>query len=191
VSDLEILAREASSVLSPWELHGLVCGMASAAPAEFNLAELVQLAGTDALTDEAAVTRFVGDTLDVLYSPDMDFQPLVEDDETPLGQRLSSLAQWCAGFLSGFGAGVSAQTTEGSASGNNLPIDVQEMLRDFTSISAFDEDDVEAGEDGEQDEASFMEIFEYVRVAAILAMTLMAERAEAGHEGGLDEDLRQ
>ena len=75
MSDLEAQAQNASSILPAAELHGLVCGFAAGNPAEFSLSDFVQLVGTDALSDEAAVSEFVGGVLDVLFSPDMDFMP--------------------------------------------------------------------------------------------------------------------
>ena len=186
MSDLELKAREASDVLPPSELHGLVCGLAAASPTAFSMTELVQLAGADALTDEASVGEFVSDSLEQLFSPDMNFQPLVAGDEEELGARVDSLVEWCAGFLGGFSAGMSALNPDRPSSTKELPIEVQEMLRDFVSISSLD-DSVE-GDD--QDENSFMELFEYVRVATVLSMTLMAERDEDESEGGLDEDIR-
>ena len=95
------------------------------------------------------------------------------DDDEPLAVRVQGLGEWCAGFLSGFGAvlpeGVSPKT---------LPLDVQEILKDFVSISGLDEE--VAGD--EQDEASFMELFEYVKVGAVLALTLMSGEDEDGQD---------
>ncbi len=156
--------------MEPSELHGLVCGLAAARPTSFSLPELVDLAGTDLLTDEEAVREFVTATLDGLFAQDMEFGLVIPDDEEPLADRLAGLAIWTAGFLSGFGAGAAGAELQLA----ELPPDVQELLRDFASISALDE----AVEGNEQDEASFMEIYEYVRVAAVLALTLMHERSE-------------
>ena len=164
MSDLELKAHSASAVLPATELHGMVCGFAAGNPQEFSLSEFVQLAGSDVLSAEAAVEEFVSASLDEFYAQDMSFNPLVPDDGEPLHVRLSGLAEWCAGFLGGFGATVNAQR-------DALHIDIQEILRDFASISGLD-DDVEGDE---QDESSFMEIYEYVRVGAILTMTLMGE----------------
>jgi len=165
VSDLELKAQQASSVIPAAELHGLVCGFAAGAPTLFSMTEFVQLAGVDALSDELAVGEFVSAALDALFSQEMVFAPLIPDDNEALGPRLAGLADWCAGFLSGFGA--SANPGEGTA----LHVDVQEILRDFASISSL-EDDVEGSA---QDESSFMELFEYVRVAAVLTSALMSE----------------
>ena len=167
VSDLERKAQDASSVITPAELHGLVCGFASAGVQEFSMSDFVALAGADALSDEKAVEEFVSASLDALYAQDMEFSPLIPDDDEPLGVRLAGLSEWCAGYLSGFGA-VAAGTSVKA-----LPVDVQEILRDFASISGLD-DEVEGDE---QDENSFMEIYEYVRVAAVLTLTLMNDDA--------------
>lgn len=177
MSDLEQKALGASSVIPPTELHGMVCGFAAGQPAQFSLSDFVQLAGTDSLSDEQAVSDFVSATLDELYGADMTFAPLIPDDDELLATRLTGLSEWCAGFLSGFGAAFGGMA-ENSAGVDALHVDVQEILRDFASISAID-DDVE-GDD--QDEGSFMEIFEYVRVAAVLTMTLMAGDDDHGDE---------
>lgn len=141
----------------------MVCGMCSALPQAFVLADFIALASVDALADEASVQQFVELSLDAFTAQDMSFVPLVPDDDQLLELRLKGLAEWCAGYLSGFGAAVS----EGR---DALPPDVQEILRDFASISGLDE----AVEGDEQDEASFAEIYEYVRVASVLTMTLMS-----------------
>jgi len=172
VSELELKAQNASSIIPPAELHGLVCGFAAGAPEAFSMTEFVQLAGVDVLSDEQAVGEFVSSTLDELFSQDMEFAPLIPDDNEALGARMASLAEWCAGFLSGFGASTTIGERE------TLHVDVQEILRDFASISAL-EDDV--GGD-EQDESSFMEIFEYVRVAAVLTIALIGDGEQAGEE---------
>ena len=159
MSDLEALAQNASSIIPATELHGLVCGFAAGHPAEH------------------AVSEFVSATLDELFSAEMNFNPLIPDESEVLALRLSGLAQWTAGFLSGFGASVSVAGPAPEA----LPDEVQEILRDFASISGLD-DDVDGDE---QDENSFMEIFEYVRVAAVLTLTLMPD-AEGSADAGDD-----
>jgi uncharacterized protein YgfB (UPF0149 family) len=191
VSDLERQAQNASSILPAAELHGLVCGFAAGNPAEFSLSDFVQLVGTDALTDEAAIGEFVGGVLDVLYSPDMDFMPVIPDDSAVLGLRLEALAQFTAGFLSGFGAAFSSasydpESMTSKVTRDDLPLEVQEILHDFASISGLDEE----AEGDEQDEVSFMELFEYVRVASVLALTLMpqTDEKEAADDGSDAQD---
>lgn len=171
-SQLYEKAQAASATVAPAELHGMVCGMAAGRPAEFSIGDFVQLVGTDGLTDEASIEAFVGASLAELFADDLSFALLIPDDDQPLAARVTGLADFCAGFLSGFGAGTVAHPGE-SAGIQSLPPDVQEILRDFASISALDE----TVEGDEQDESSFMELHEYARVAAVLAMTLMAAPA--------------
>ncbi len=181
MSDLEVKAQNASSVIPATELHGLVCGFAAGDPLEFSLTDFVQLAGADALSDEHSVSEFVTASLDELFSDDMEFSPLIPDDSELLSARLGGLAEWCAGFLSGFGASVSERMSRDA-----LPVDVQEIMRDFASISGLD-DEVEGDE---QDESSFMELYEYVRVAAVLTSALMnspdAREDDIGGDHGID-----
>ena len=127
--------------------------------------DFVDLVGTDGLTDEESAQAFVAATLDQLHAQDMEFHLLIPDDDEPLSERVTATGSWCAAFLSGFGVGVAQREIELKM----LPDDVQELLRDFAALSGID-DEVE---ESDQDETSFMEIYEYVRVAAILAHTLM------------------
>ena len=156
----------------------MVCGFAAGDPLQFSLTDFVQLAGADALSDETSVSDFVSASLDDLFSDEMGFSPLIPDDSELLSVRLGGLAEWCAGFLSGFGASVSERVSRDA-----LHVDIQEILRDFASICGLDD---EVDED-ERDENAFMELYEYVRVAAVLTTTLMGS-AEAQDDGIGDAD---
>lgn len=170
MSDLEVKAQHASSVITPAELHGMVCGFAAGDPPDFSLTDFVQLASAESLSDEASVSNFVTASLEDFYSEELGFSPLIPSDAESLVVRLMGLAEWCAGFLSGFGASVSQHMNRDA-----LHVDIQGILQDFASISGLDEE--VDGDD--QDESSFMEIFEYVRVAAVLTATLMNEARRA------------
>jgi len=97
------------------------------------------------------------DTLRALRGDEMSFTPLLPDDDTPLASRAEALAQWCQGFLYGFG----------SVSGGRikLPAEVDEILRDFTQLARATAGDTEPTED---DESDYVEIIEYVRAGAQL-----------------------
>lgn len=145
---------------------------ASACPTveDFPLSQLVALAGDQALTDEVAVLEFVAATLANLRDEDMGFAPLIADDEEPLTQRVDELAEWCGSFLSGFAAA--------NATGRDrLPVDIQEIIRDFATLSGMGSDVDIASEDDDsaQDEESFSEIYEYVRVSVLLVLALLDE----------------
>ena len=61
----------------PAELHGMVCGLAVNGSPEFVVAELVALAGAEALADEEALGIFITEALDQLYDQEMSFSPLI------------------------------------------------------------------------------------------------------------------
>ncbi len=98
------------------------------------------------------------DTLNSLRGDQMDFEPLLPDDEVPLNQRANALSQWCQGFLYGFGTGQRQGEAE-------LPANVDEILKDFTHIGRAS---VELEEESESEEEAYSEVVEYVRAAVQL-----------------------
>ncbi len=150
---------------------GFLAASACSSIEEFSITELVALAGDQALTDESAVLDFVGDSLANLRDEDLGFRPLIADDDEPLTQRVDDLAEWCGSFLSGFAAG--------NATGRDqLPVDIQEIIRDFATLSSMgSEVDLEDDEgESAQDEESFSEIYEFVRVSVLLVLALLDEQ---------------
>lgn len=150
---------------SPAELHGLLCG---------------RIGGGEQLSEEelvATVAEFLdvapervedlGDMLPELYrfssgqicSSGFEFSPLLPDDDFSLNERLASLGEWCQGFLFGLGnSGLSVET--------ELTGDIADALGDLASISHVGA--LEDENDAEEDEVSYTELVEYVRVAVLL-----------------------
>ena len=96
---------------------------------------------------------------------------MIADDDEPLTQRVDDLAEWCGSFLSGFAAA--------NATGRDqLPVDIQEIIRDFATLSSMgSEVDLEDDEgESAQDEESFSEIYEFVRVSVLLVLALLDEQ---------------
>ncbi len=92
-----------------------------------------------------------------LRSGDYQLQLLLPDDDTELAQRTQALAQWCHGFLLGFGsAGIDPEAEFSS--------EQAEALRDLAAIvqATVDED-----RDEEFQEIDFVELEEYVRIVAL------------------------
>ena len=88
-----------------------------------------------------------------------------------MAKRVEAVADWCGGFLAGFAVGIDDEH-------HNLPVDVQEIIRDLAALSGLDSADYEASIDdvgNEENEAALMEIFEYVRVGTLLVLSLMDE----------------
>lgn len=108
--------------------------------------------------DEAVLQRLYQETVAQLENPEFGLRLLLPDDEQPLGLRTEALADWCKGFLFGLGVG-------GVDNYRQTPATVQEIVKDFTEITRAYHDEEE---DSELDEASFLEVMEYVRVGAML-----------------------
>jgi uncharacterized protein YgfB (UPF0149 family) len=176
--ELELLAKEASSGpergLSPAELHGATVGVGVGDPGGFELQALVDLLGVDGLADADSVGRFVMATLEALAAEDMSFTPLLPDDDAPLVERLSALAEWCQSFLAGFAVGLSRRGIDELGA---LPEDAQEIVQDLVAIAQLDtelaEGDVEAG---------FMELAEYVKVGTLLIQSLSVDAGDDSEE---------
>lgn len=160
--------------LAAAEVHGGLCGALTASGGLSAEAWLEELSpASDATTDAQLRSRnlletLFEETLSALNSPDMEFMPLLPDEESPLEPRVAALAGWCSGYLYGIG---SSDLPPREA----LPAEVGEVLADFAEISRATMD---ADEPEESSEASYAELTEYVRAGVQLAYEeLVAHRA--------------
>ncbi len=176
MSELRIQAEMAAFSIQPEELHGMVCGMAVNGRHEFVLSEFVDLVGVDALSDQESLGVFVNSALDELHDQNMIFQPLIADDDEPIAKRVETIANWSGGFLAGFAGGLDGEHDE-------LPVDVQEIVKDLVALSSLDPEDYQAEDfepgELEEHEASITEVHEYVRVSTLLVLALMDDYAAA------------
>lgn len=172
IAELEIGALEAAGGpgggLTPAELHGAVIGIAVTDASHFELQDLVDLLGADALSDGETVARFVNDSLEAFNAEDLSFAPLLPDDESLMEERLTGLAHWCQSFLTGLAAGLSRR---GIQSLKGLPDEAQEIVQDFAAIAQLETE--LADEEPSEGEANFVELEEYVKVGALLVMSLL------------------
>lgn len=148
--------------LHPSELHGMLIGYLCAVK-ETGSGKLQALfaewlggqpsPGLQGLLDLAY--RTAAEELDE-YS-DFGFRLLLPHDEEDIQYRSTSLALWCAGFLSGFGEA-------GRQVGDGLGEDVREAFQDFARIAAVAEEVPES----EENEVDLFEIEEFVRLSTLL-----------------------
>jgi uncharacterized protein len=170
-----------SSSVPAAEAHGCLCGALCTSghyPIERWLEEVVPEeddSASPAEVDSPAVRLLFADTLSALRGDEMDFELLLPDDDRPLEQRATALSQWCQGFLYGFGTGAPVKADE-------MPTNVDEVLRDLTHIGRAT---VDAGEQGEAEEEAYTEIVEYVRVGVQLIHDELIE-LRAAESGGAD-----
>lgn len=156
--DVEEAARQQGLGVPASELHGALCGwLAGGGSAEPNWLGRV-------LADDALPAPADGSVLDQLREfsaaqledRDFDFDLLIPDQDASLVERSGALFEWCRGFLGGFGL----------AAGQDPPLseESQEALADIARLAAA----VPQDDGDEEDEDAFVEIEEFVRIAALL-----------------------
>lgn len=160
---------------SPSEIHGCLCGaLGAGAPGqpEVGLAALARELDLN-LHGELAerAMQLYQVSAAALEDEEFDFHPLLPEDDTDIAERVAALGSWCRGFLAGF-AHVAGNKGRPPAA---APEDTDEILKDFAAIAQAGLDE-EAEGDEEEMEASFAELVEYLRFAAL--NVYMDRRAE-------------
>jgi uncharacterized protein YgfB (UPF0149 family) len=157
--EAQALAARASAVHAA-EAHGCLCGALCLRP-DYSLAEWLD----ELLPEPAAAADADGpfaalfeESAGVLARPDMEFEPMLPDDDAPLESRVEALAAWCGGFLYGFGAA-------GTAARAVLPDAVTEVLADLAQLS---QAGVPGAGEPDVEEDAYVELVEYLRAAVQL-----------------------
>jgi len=155
---------KAEAELVASESHGALCGMLCAAgKPELNmwLDQIFEEFDVDNMPIKEASQLLVGlynDTQTQLNDSDANFQLFIPEDTESLAQRTEALASWCQGFTFGLAEG-------GLKKDQKLPEDTAELIRDMVEIARAGHD---LGDDSEEDEDSFMQVYEYVRMGVLL-----------------------
>ena len=93
------------------------------------------------------------------------------DDNSSLPERSAALIEWCEGFLSGLGiAGVTDF--------ERLSFECRELIHDLYKICRLDVGDME--DTGEDEEAAFVELIEYVRMGTMMLHDEMHNSSVSG-----------
>jgi uncharacterized protein YgfB (UPF0149 family) len=163
-SNILLTLDRIESEIEPGELHGAFCGLLCANnKTTFDVVRdnLLQSLDHDNLLHREALstlTSLFDVTNQQLNDPTCDFHLLLPEDES-VEELVFALGEWCQGFLLGLGLG-------GINDLEALPEEGAEIAKDFLEIAR-------AGsmytiEDNEEDEQSYEELMEYVRVGALL-----------------------
>src|SRR5215472_5621159 len=146
--------------LAAAEAHGVLCGALSAAGSYSLNSWLDEVLGEEPVTDPArdVLAEVYTQTERVLSAGEMEFSPLLPDDNAPLQLRVAALGEWCGGYLYGLGAA-------GMRGLDDLAGEVGEVLRDFTEISRAE---IGAGDPEDVNESAYAELVEFVRAGAQL-----------------------
>lgn len=171
LAELMLLAERAVRELTTTELHGAACGvLAGGGGAQ----DLVQLLGEDALVDSTTLVEFWRANAIFAFAEDLRFCPnLPAEDEADLATRVDGLAQWSASFLAGF-----MRLNGGNAGLSALPEETREIVQDLAAIAGAEADTLtsagssnEADPAADQNEADYVELVEFVRVAVLLLVS--------------------
>lgn len=171
-AELDQLLQGCGSAVAGAEAHGVLCGALCASDGytlERWIEEIIpeEVEAFDAPAREALALVY-GDTQRALREGQMEFTPLLPEDDTPLEVRAAALGVWCQGFL--YGLGLSGLDPKAK-----LSSDVQEILRDLTHIGRATVDTDALDEDSE---SAYTELFEYLRAGVQLVHDEMAPLRE-------------
>lgn len=154
--------------------HGWLCGMICAGK-RLNGTSWVELllgrAQHPELTPETLGNRqllldLYHSSCEQLHGFSFDFRLLLPDDEIELKDRAIALSQWCEGYLEGLNlAGVGL--------GSEYLQECREALQDFTEIANLDYNEIMTAA---EDEESYVQVVEYVRMAVLLVYTVMTAK---------------
>ena len=178
---------EAARSISIAELHGAAVGLAVHGQQALTVEDLVALLGAQAVEDAGTLERFIQATLNSLLADDMTFTPLLlvdepsEFDAAACELMGAALSDWCGAFLSGFAcgfpsgqnptelAGAMAAEDAVTASLGGLPPEGAEIIEDMLAIAQLDTA-ISVSEDAY---AALLELEEYLKVGALLLMSLL------------------
>ncbi|MBF7686341.1 UPF0149 family protein [Acinetobacter sp. B10A] len=142
---------------SPSELHGLLTGVVciTEAPTQEQWSLILSTLNVPTLNHEALqlLTEEGEDTAHALSEDDLDYLPMLPDDQNTLQDRVYALADWCAGVVLGFGL----------ASGH-IRSDERELIGHLQDVAAVEFDASDNDEDGEE---SYQELYEFVRLIPV------------------------
>lgn len=144
-------------ISSPSELHGLLTGIVcvTQAPTSEEWVQILETLDIPELNPEALdlLTSEAEDVFHSLSEDELDYLPLLPDDEHTLAERVQALADWCAGVVLGFGL----------ASGH-IRSDERELIEHLQDVAAVE---FEESDDDAEGEESYQELYEFVRLIPV------------------------
>lgn len=169
----QLLLEKHDIFVSPSEAHGTISGLLACG---LNIEEKEYLALlSDVFNEGQSFSNELKGLFGQMYShvvscfndTEHHFDLYLPDQDETLLDKANALVSWVSGFLLGFGL---KQKDYGA-----LSADVKEVINDFSEITKLDTD---FGEE-EEDQQSFHEIVEYIRVSSLLCFAEMGKETSA------------
>jgi yecA family protein len=185
-SDIEKALEKINAESSAAETHGLLsslfcCGAKLRQEAWVDSMLFVRSEPGDIILTEAKknLAQLYDVTSNCFEDADYEFQLLLPDDEVEFSLRVTALAEWCQGFVTGLNLqGVSVESS-------NAGGDIKEALEDLLKMSClrYEEEDLS----DEESESAYSELVEYARVAVMTIYNSSETLANSKNEiGGND-----
>jgi len=172
--------RRVNSQLTAAECHGLIAGALNtedtASISRF-FTEDAELVKKDVEFSQY-ISMLVHITAEGYKDEDFNFQLLLPDDDAPLPERSSALAEWCSGYIMGL-------LESGIKEFDTLPVDAAEVAYDLVEISQLD-----ASVDNSGSDSDLMQLEEYVRVGVQIIHAVLAKsklEADAIYQQGYEK----
>ncbi|MBL0568437.1 UPF0149 family protein [Aeromonas hydrophila] len=155
------------------EAHGVICGLVCGGVALDDKSWLPHF--NDLVNDGFGLPAPVRQVMTDLYQQVIEslmaqkgVELLLPSDEAPLDERIDSLVDWSQAFLAGFGV-VQQELSKASE-------ELQEMIQDIASITQVS---AEFDQEDEENEASFLVLYEHVRLGVMMSFEEFGKRPDA------------
>lgn len=171
--EIDAALRRCGATWNASQAHGFLCSRLAVRGTGARTEWLDQLAAgmepANALQRECAT--ILGSLFDttwrLLAERQSEFMPLLPEDARPAPERADALAHWCEGFLHGLVSGPHSESLRTRLATEPLSDIIKDML-EIARATAEDSDDEESTEE------AYVELVEYIRVAAQLAYEELA-----------------
>lgn len=151
------------------QVHGLICGILCGNAKSSSAWEELVTGGEETPKTHELLQTLYDMTSKQLEEFLFEVQLMLPPDSDGLPERAEALTLWCQGFLTGLKL-VQVQIIE------REPSEMTEAINDIIEIAKMNYEDVVSSE---EDEAAYVELVEYVRMAVILIYQDMREAETA------------
>jgi len=161
----DFLFRE-EAVCTPAELHGALSALVCVRHQNWQKTALTVLDLPEpSETMSEALAAFYELIKTAIDDEQYGFKMLLPDDALPIAERNRALADWCRGYLLGFGS-------LGETTIKKVDEQGQEAIRDLVKVAQLDTQ----VEENDENESALFEVMEYVRIAVLALYAQLNEK---------------